>query len=137
MKKTKSVKNRQRRNSIKTKSKKILVLENKKRFEEIKEDKQIPVDLEDEEENENSEFSRGFQLTPIPAKRNLKNLPAGNSLESELAFAPRVRNKDKEGKDYSEKYEIKYNEGKYGEKTPNEYAGVEPISKPSEDSTNQ
>jgi hypothetical protein len=137
MKKAKSVKkNKKSLNYKKSNSKKIIILEHKKRFEEIKENKQSPIDFEDEED-EDFEFSPGFRLNST-TKRNLENLPIGNSLESELTFAPRIREKGKEGKNYSEtKYEVNYNGGKYGEKTPDEYAGVEPVAKPSEDSSNQ
>lgn len=134
MKKTKLVKKKQK--TIKTKSKKIIILEHKKRFEEIKEEKEIPIDFEDEED-EDLEFSPGFRLSSA-TKRSLENLPVGNTLEGGLAFAPRVREKGKEGKNYSEtKYETNYGGNKYGEKTPDEYSGVEPVSSPSEDSSNQ
>jgi hypothetical protein len=130
MKKTKSVKKQKPK---KSKSKKIVILETKKRFEEIKENKnEITDDLEDEED---LDFSPGFRLTPV--KRNLENIPVGNSLEGGLTFAPRVGDRNKGGKNYSEnKYETKYNGSKYGEKTPDEYASVEPISKSSEESSN-
>lgn len=132
MKKTKSVKNQKVK---KSNSKKIVIIETKKRFKEIKENKSEEHD--DLEEEEDLEFSPGFRLSSS-IKRNLENTSLGNSLESELTFAPRVRDKGKEGKNYSEtKYETKYNGSKYGEKTPNEYADIEPITKPSEESSNQ
>jgi hypothetical protein len=134
MKKIKSVKKKQK-NSIKTKSKKIIILEHKKRFEEIKENKQSPIDLGDEEEDEDFEFSPGFRLSST--KRNLENLPVGSSLESGLTFAPRIREKGKEGKNYSEtKYETNYGGGKYGEKTPDGYTSIESAPNSSEDSSN-
>ena len=54
MKKIKSVKKKQKR-SIKTKSKKIIILEHKKRFEEVKENKQTPIDLEEDEEDDEND----------------------------------------------------------------------------------
>jgi hypothetical protein len=135
MKKIKSAKKSKKVISKKSKGR-IIILEHKKRFEEIKENKPEKIDLEDEED-EDFEFSPGFRLTSS-TKRNLENLPVGSSLESGLTFAPRIREKGKEGKNYSEtKYETNYGGSKYGEKTPDEYANVEPLPASSEDSSNQ
>lgn len=55
----------------------------------------------------------------------LENVPVSRSLEGGLIFAPRARNpKEGEGKIYSEtKYDTKYAESRYAEKTPGTYAG--------------
>ncbi len=136
MKKIKSAKKSKRLISKKFKGK-IIILEHKKRFEEVKEKKPEKIDLENEEEDEDFEFSPGFR-SASSTKRSLENLPVGSSLESGLAFAPRIKEKGKEGKNYSEtKYETNYVGSKYGEKTPDEYANVEPLPAPSEDSSNQ
>ena len=60
MKKTKSVKNQKVK---KSNSKKIVIIETKKRFKEIKENKSEEHD--DLEEEEDLEFSPGFRLSSL------------------------------------------------------------------------
>ncbi len=127
-----------RSNSKVSHSKKLIILEKKKRFEEIKSKEQPKNDSDEEDDFGDIEFSEGFRLNPS-SRRNLENIPMGSSLEGGLAFAPRIKNnKDKEGKNYSEtKYETNYTGNKYGEKTPNDYADKELPSDSSEHPPNQ
>jgi hypothetical protein len=113
------MKNQNKKKSVskKPRSEKLIVLENKKRFEEIKNEEKIQENLEDEDLEEDIEFSGGFHLVPIKKSR-LENIPIGTSLEGGVAFSPRVRERGREGKDYSAKYDKNYMENKYGDKIP-------------------
>jgi hypothetical protein len=54
---------------------------------------------------------------------HLENAPVTHSLEKGLVFAPRIAEKQQRGKIYSDsKYDKKYNEDKYAERTPGSYA---------------
>jgi hypothetical protein len=70
--------------------------------------------------------SREFnQILKSEIKLNqLENIPVRSSLEGGLIFAPRIKDKQStEGKVYSDaKYDKKYNEPRYSEKTPGNYA---------------
>ncbi len=107
------------RKQKKSHSEKIVIFENKKRFEEIKSEEK--KDIPEENEEEEAGILQGFQL-PSSARRSLENIRAGQTLEGSVIFAPRLRDKKFEGKNYAEKYDVKYEGSKYGEKTPNLYA---------------
>jgi len=107
-------------------------LENKIEIINIK--KEIPKkDFIDELDANGIISSREFnQILKSETKLSqLENIPVRTSLEGGLIFAPRMKdNKDTEGKIYSDlKYNQKYDEVRYSEKTPGIYAGKETSSK--------
>lgn len=137
MKKVKAKKS----NKNSKKSEKIIILENKKRFEEIKSEERAEKDFDvDEDLEEDVEFSEGFHLSPSRISR-LENIPQGNSLEGTAIFFPRARigrtGSVEPGKDYAAKYDlINYSESnkQYAQKTPGMYAEKSESSKESSSS---
>jgi hypothetical protein len=114
---------RKKTDSEKAKSQKIVLLETKKLFEELKKEKKKEETLIEDNLEEGVEISSGFSLG-LSKRKGIESLDGGKTLEGALIFAPRIgsRGRMTEGKNYSEvKYEKNYSGSKYGDKTPGLY----------------